>query len=49
MKTSKENVATPLTLFLPKIGAHAEAQAADRGGMGVVEGEEERFIYAHLG
>ena len=41
--------ATPLTLFLPQIGAHAEAQAADRGGMEIVQGEEERFIYAHLG
>ena len=35
--------------FLPQIGAHAEAQAADRGGMEIVQGEEERFIYAHLG
>ena len=40
--------ATPLTLFLPQIGAHAEAQAADRGGMEIVQGEEERRLTIHL-
>ena len=34
------------SLLLPKMGAHAAEQATDGGGMGVVEGGGERFIYA---